>query len=235
MRRGAPSAAGILGLAFLLAACGSGGGPGSAPGTASSAPVSVPAATSDAPTATASAPESSWTSYKTADGKFLFDHPQSWNVISETEQTGQGVFVKVVDENETLLASLRTNIAAGSECLDKLPYSALDSVPLPALEQKGSVPRFVFETRTDVNHPDPAKVNVAAYGITSAPAPDGPTACPIFHFFTWPPSGAQFSGAYNPLAARPGLEMHVDTPQAYAETAEYRNIKKMITSLRPAT
>jgi hypothetical protein len=78
------------------------------------------------------------------------------------------------------------------------------------------------------------KATVLAYGITSAPEPTGPEACPIAHFFSWPPSGAMFGGVYNPFDTSPGNEPHVDTPEAYKETAEYKNIRRMITSLRPA-
>jgi hypothetical protein len=55
----------------------------------------------------------------------------------------------------------------------------------------------------------------------------------MFHFFTWPPSGAMFGGVYDPFDATPGNEMHVDTPEAYMGTQEYKSIKKMVTSLRP--
>ncbi len=237
-RRTSIAAAGTLGLALCLAACGPTAGPVSPPGTAATAPPSTQAAPpSGSPNASPTVtPAPDWTSYTTADGSLTFDHPAGWKVTDLGGQAAPGgIFVSVADEHGTELATLRTNMVTGSECLDKQPYGVFDSEPLPALSQQGEAPRFVFETRTDVNNPDPAKVNVYAYGITSAMAPDGPEACPIFHFFTWPPSGAMFGGAYNPLEARPGLEMHVDTPEAYTETAEYKKIKKMITSLRPAS
>ncbi len=234
------AAAGTLGLALILTACGPAASPAadpaSPPGTASTAPPGTQAAPPSGSPNASPTPAPDWTSYTTADGSLTFEHPADWTVTDPAGQAAPGgVFVGVADEHGTELVTLRTNMVTGSECLDKYPYSVLDSVPLPALAQQGEAPRFVFETRTDVNNPDPAKVNVHAYGITSAMAPDGPEACPIFHFFTWPPNGAMFGGAYNPLAARPGLEMHVDSPEAYTETAEYKKIKKMITSLRPAS
>ena len=45
---------------------------------------------------------------------------------------------------------------------------------------------------------DPAKVNVMAYGISSAPKPHGPDACPIFHFFTWPPAERRSEASTTP-------------------------------------
>jgi len=94
------------------------------------------------------------------------------------------------------------------------------------------MPRFVFEGRSyPGTNPTPDPL---AYGITSAPAPSGPTACPIFHFFTWPPSAAMFGGAYNPFDPSIGDTPEPDTPQAYTQTAEYDDLRAMITSLRPA-
>jgi hypothetical protein len=180
---------------------------------------SSPTATGSA-TATSSTSSEGWTSYTTTDADLMFDYPSTWTIkdpAGEVPAAG-GVFVEVLNANGKSLATLRTNMVTGSECTQKQPYGMLDSVPLPALAQSG-----------------PMKVNLLAYGITSSPEPTGPDACPIFHFFTWPPSGAMFGGVYNPFDTTPGNEPHVDTPQAYLETQEYKDIKKMITSLRPAS
>lgn len=76
-----------------------------------------------------------------------------------------------------------------------------------------------------------------AYGIASGPAPTGDSACPIFHFFTWPPTAAMFGAFYNPAnnetPGDPSLP-YLEKAERYAGTAEYRDIKRMITSLRPA-
>jgi hypothetical protein len=216
-------AAGLTGLAVLLAGCGT---PTAAPATGSPA---APATTSPAATA---APASDWTSYTTTDGDLTFDHPADWNITDRSSEAASGgMFVEVTGNGRTI-AALNTNVITGAECMAEQPYSALDSQPLPALAQDGSTPRFVFEGRMDPTATDPAKMNILAYGITSAPEPTGPTACPIYHFFTWPPSGAAFAGTYDPFA--PGGEPHVDTPHAYMETQEYQDIRRMITSLRPA-
>lgn len=254
MHRTAPSAlavSGALCLSFLLVACGA---PASAPGTG--APTPTPTATSTAsespvststPTATATAtasatgttstPSGDWTSYTTTDGDLLFDYPSTWAIkdpAGETPASG-GVFLEITNANGKPLATLRTHMAVGSTCTDRQPYAMLDSEPLPALAQSGQTPRFIFESRMDATQTDPMKMNVLAYGITSGPEPTGPDACPIFQFFTWPPNAAMFSGIYNPFDTTPGNEPHVDTPQAYMETQEYKDIKKMITSLRPAS
>ena len=194
-----------------------------------------------APTESASAPvtpaprATNWQTLKTPDGQLQFDHPAEWTVKDRgAEAAPGGVFLEVLNPGGKSLATLRTNVVTGSECTQRIPYSVLDLVPVPALVQQGVTPHFIFELRLYPAEKDPAKANVMAYGISSAPKPSGPDACPIFQFFTWPPSGASFGGVYNPFDTTPGNEPHVDTPEAYLETAEYQDIKKMITSLRPA-
>ncbi|MBT2535345.1 hypothetical protein [Arthrobacter sp. ISL-69] len=243
MHRSAPSAiavSGALGLAFLLVACGP---PASSPSTNSPDTTSTasatptPASTSPSATASTSAPsdpEAGWKSHTTADG-LIFDYPAEWKITDPAgEAAPGGVFVNITNANGKNLATLRTNMVTGSECTEKQPFGVYESEPVPALEQDGRVPRYTFETRTDTTATDPKLMTLFAYGITTAPEPSGTEACPIFHFFTWPPSGAMFGGVYDPFDTTPGNEMHVDTPEAYTGTQEYKNIKKMITSLRPA-
>ncbi|RJT79053.1 hypothetical protein D6T63_10455 [Arthrobacter cheniae] len=143
------------------------------------------------------------------------------------------MFVVVNDAAGRQLATLQTNLVTASVCTEKVPYSVINSEPLPALAQAGETPTFRFESRTNPYATDPVKMVTFAYGITSSPDPTGPDACPIAHFFTWPPSGAAFGGIYDPFDTSPGRPMHVDTPEVYAETEEYQKIRAMITSLRP--
>jgi hypothetical protein len=95
----------------------------------------------------------------------------------------------------------------------------------------------VFETRGNDTAPGPADTPAAAYGITSVPAPAGDAACPIVHFFTWPPTSAMFGAFYNPENnVTPGAEdlPYLEQARRYMGTPEYQNIRRMITSLRPA-
>lgn len=250
MRRSAsPAVTAISGMvmALMLASCGSpGSGPATSSPTTNSPTTSSPA---DAPTASASGtatgspattapatPAEGWKTFTAKDGSLAFDYPADWTIKDPAGQVpaGGGVFVEVAKADGKSMATLRTNVVTGAECTKKQPYGLLDSQPLPALAQAGTTPRFTFESRTDPEATDPMKATVLAYGITSAPEPTGSEACPIAHFFTWPPSGAMFGGVYNPFDTSPGNEPHVDTPEAYKETAEYKNIRRMITSLRPA-
>jgi hypothetical protein len=109
-----------------------------------------------------------------------------------------------------------------------------DAVPVPALAQGEVTPRFVYEGRTGPDTGDPAGSLSLAYGITSEPEPVGDTACPISHFFTWPPNRAMFSGVYDPFDTTSGAPENVDTPEVYMDTTEYKDVKQAITSLRPA-
>lgn len=247
-----PAVAAWVCAAALLAGCGSPSpgapSPTGSPGTASitetpDVPVTVtPSPTATAMGTTAGTPSvggpaaSDWKSFTTSDGTLTFDIPASWIIKDPAGELaeGGGAFVEVSNPAGKLLATLRTNMATGSTCTERYPYGVLDKEPLPALAQAGTTPRFVFEQRSNPALPDREQMPVFGYGIVTAPEPTGDTACPIFHFFTWPPNAAMFSGVYDPFDTTPGNEPHVDTVFAYMETAEYRNIRKMITSLRPA-
>ena len=139
------------------------------------------------------------------------------------------------------MAQLRTNIVTGAECTGQYPYQVYDSQPLQALTEPGAAdrpaPRYVYESRGDGTEPGPTQTTTARYGITMMPEESGPLACPMFHLFLWPPSGALFGGTFDPArnsapgdAALPYLEK----AKLYKDTEEYREIRKMITSLRPA-
>ncbi len=233
-----------------LAGCGPQAGPPTTPPQTSAAPgpsaSSPPAPAPPSATTTTTAPppatpsKKAWTTFTTADGQLAFDHPSGWSVQDPAGElpSGGGTFAEVSNEAGRPLATLRTNMATGSTCTEKYPYSEFESQELPALAQNGAVPRFVFETRGDAAAPGPADTPAAAYGLTSVPAPTGGKACPIFHFFTWPPTAAMFGAFYTPDKNRtPGGESltYLEKARKYMETTEYQNIRRMITSLRPAS
>lgn len=181
-----------------------------------------------------------WTSYTTADGQLTFDLPAAWSVTDPAGELaeGGGAFAEVKNQVGKPLATLRTNMATGSSCVERYPYSILDSQEMTALTQNGATPRYVFETRGNAEDPGPANTPGAAYGIAAGPAPTGDSACAMFHFFTWPPNAAMFGAFYDPANNEtPGDATlpYLEKATKYAETAEYRDIKRMITSLRPAS
>lgn len=250
MRRSAWSGVAVsaaLLFAVMLAGCGQTAGP-PASGTASDpiTPITTtvtPGQTPSSggiPSATEAAAASEvWTQYTTADGQLTFDLPSIWMVRDPAGELaeGGGAFAEITNGAGKPLATLRTNMVTGSTCAQRYPYSVLESQELPALTQDGAMPRYVFETRGNATDSGSANTPRAAYGIVTGTAATGDSACPIFHFFNWPPSGAMFGAFYNPEnnetpgdASLPYLEK----AKKYAETAEYLNIKRMITSLRPA-
>ncbi|MGK3958539.1 hypothetical protein ACLKOZ_20390 [Arthrobacter sp. R4] len=168
-----------------------------------------------------------------------FDYPAAWSVKDPAGELpeGGGAFAEVTNEAGKPLATLRTNMAVGSTCMDRYPYSVLDSEELPQLMQGEGTPRFMYETRGNSATPGPADTPAAAYGITSVPAPTGDSASCIFHFFNWPPTAAMFGANFNPENnVTPGASSLPILEQAkkYMETDEYQDIRRMITSLRPA-
>ena len=219
--------------AAVLAGCGS---PATAPATGSppaeTSTASATPGTASPPAVTATA---GWKTFTTSDGSLAFDYPESWTIKDPAAQSAEGgLAVDLVSDYGKTMATLRTNMVTGAECTEKFPFMLYDSESVPALGQGGVAPRFVYEGRTNPGSSDPAASLTLAYGLTSAPEPTGDTACPIFHFFTWPPSGAMFGGVYDPFDTTPGGPMHVDTPEVYMDTTEYKNVKQAITSLRPA-
>jgi hypothetical protein len=225
----------------LLLACGSPAGP---PATSSAEASPPPSSSTAAPPSTvpADASPSDWRTFTTSDGGLSFDLPSAWRVQDPAGETPLGgVFVEVLNAGGTRMATLRTNIVTGSECTQLYPYLLFDSEPMQALAEPGAadavVPRYVFEGRGDSTAPEPSQSTVAAYGITMTPEESGPTACPMFQLFLWPPSGAMFGATYNPgTNATPGDPSlpYLEKAKLYASTAEYQTIRKMITSLRAA-
>lgn len=219
--------------AALLAGCGS---PAPAPATSSPPPSTATATATASPvTSPAATVPAGWKTFTTSDGTLAFDYPETWTIKDPADEPAEGgVAVSLVSDYGKTMATLRTNMVTGAECTAKFPFMVYDAEPVPALAQGGVTPRFVYEGRTGPASEDPAGSLSLAYGITSGPEPTGDTACPIFHFFTWPPSGATFGGVYDPFDTTPGGPMHVDSPEVYMDTTEYKNVKQAITSLRPA-
>ena len=211
--------------------------PGATPGTASGTTTPGTSPTSAAPPSS-----SGWKTFTTSDGTLSFDYPAAWTVKDPAgEAPLGGEFVDVVNAAGKQMAALRTNIVTGAECGDRQPYVLIDSEPMQALAEPGAAdqsgPRYVFEGRGDASAAEASPPTVASYGITMMPEETGPLSCPMFQLFLWPPSGALFGQAYDPAKnttpGDPGLP-YLEKAKLYATTAEYQDVRKMITSLRPA-
>ncbi len=212
--------------------------PGTGQGSGTSSGTTTPG------TSPTSAPSSSsgWKTFTTSDGTLSFDYPAAWTIKDPAGKAPLGgEFVDVLNAAGKQMAALRTNIVTGSECGDQQPYVLIDSQPMQALAEPGvadqAPPRYVFEGRGDFTAAQASPPTVASYGITMMPEVTGPTSCPMFQLFLWPPSGALFGQVYDPARnttpGDPGLP-YLEKAKLYATTAEYQEVKKMITSLRPA-
>ncbi|MET3809368.1 hypothetical protein [Arthrobacter sp. UYEF3] len=237
MRRTASWAA-AFGLVLVLTACGAPAAP--SPSAGSPAASSTAAGTMTPGTATpGTATPSDWKTFTTSDG-LSFDYPPDWTARDPGGALG-GAFVDITNAGGKPMAQLRTNIVTGAECSVRYPYQVYDSHAVQALAEPGAadqaVPRYVFASRGDGTGPGPTQTTTAAYGITMMPEESGTLACPMFLLFLWPPSGALFGGAYNPannLTPAEASLPYLEKARLYAGTPEYRQIRTMITSLRPA-
>ncbi|HSL38218.1 MAG TPA: hypothetical protein VK883_15475 [Arthrobacter sp.] len=234
-----------LGLVLLLTSCGLFQAEAEGPDASASQTQGSPAPSTPAPSAPASdtpasqGPTSGWQTFTTTDGGLSFDYPPGWTV-KDPGGALEGDFVDVLNAGGKPMAGLRTNIVTGAECVGKTPYEVYDSEPMVALAEgggaDGGVPRYVFESRGEDTDPVATQSTIAAYGITMVPEEAGDLACPMFHLFLWPPSGAFFGGTYNPEHnATPGDPAlpYLEKARLYSSTPEYRDVRAMITSLRP--
>ena len=244
MARAGQTAGVAVGLVLLLGGCAVPAAPveDSAPTltTAAGSPTSgtaTPSGAAPSESTPSGTTPSGWQTFTTSDG-LSFDYPPDWTAKDPGGDLG-GAFVDVTNAAGKPMAQLRTNIVTGAECTEQYPYQVYDSQDLQSLVEPGSadrgVPRYVFESRGDGTGPAPT--TLAAYGITMMPEETGPLACPMFHLFLWPPSGALFGGSYDPannVTPGPASLPYLEKAKRYAGTAEYQLIRKMITSLRPA-
>ncbi|WP_346924950.1 hypothetical protein [uncultured Arthrobacter sp.] len=234
------TAGAALGLVLLLASCGLVPEP-APPGSQTQSSTAAPSITTPGGSPSeAGTPSSGWKTFTTTDAGLSFDYPAGWTVKDPGGALG-GEFVDVLNAEGKPMAGLRTNIVTGSECVGKSPYEVYDSEPMVALAEGGGAdgggPRYVFESRGDDPDAVATQSTIAAYGITMIPEESGDLACPMFHLFLWPPSGAFFGGTYNPENnATPGDPAlpYLEKARLYASTLEYQDVRKMITSLRPA-
>ncbi|MBP1234439.1 hypothetical protein JOE40_004082 [Arthrobacter sp. PvP102] len=212
------------------------------PSATAGAPPAEPAPSGTSPSRLPSPTASGWKTFTTADRDLTFDYPGDWTIKDPAGKSPLGgVRVEVLNVAGKPMAVLETRIVTGSECVQQYPFAVLDSEPMTALAEKGvpdeNAPRFMFETRGDASAPARTAETIAAYGITMIPEEVGTLACPIFLLFRWPPSGAMFGAGYDPAnnstPGDPSLP-YWEKAKLYVETGEYRNIRRMITSLRPA-
>lgn len=182
---------------------------------------------SDAPVA--------WPSYTTSDGSLAFDHPGNWTVEEVpplANDPAGGVSVRVHDAGGGLVAQLDTGLIADLICADPdegVKYTEYDSQPMPELDSvQGTDQRFVYRSVafSNAERGEP----VATYAVISEIGDRGQ--CGLFDFFTFTESsGGRFAGRYPAEEVAAG-QSYLDAAAAYKNSAEFSDVKRMLTSLR---
>lgn len=176
-----------------------------------------------------------WPSYTTRDGALAFEHHPNWTV-EEIEPLANdpagGVSVQVNDAGGDLIAQLDTGIITGLVCADPdeaAQYTEYDSVPMPELDSaQGTDQRFVYRS-VAFSTPERGEP-LATYAVISELGDRGE--CGLFDFFTLTESsGGRFAGRFSGEDAAPG-QSYLDGAAAYGDSAEFRDVKRMLVSLR---
>jgi hypothetical protein len=183
---------------------------------------------------TASAP-AAWVSYTTPDGSLMFEHRADWKVEEEpalANDPAGGISVKVNDGEGDMVARLDTGIIADLICSDPdeaLQYTEYDTEPMPELHsQQGTEQRFVYRSIAP-SSPERGEP-VATYAVISETGDRGQ--CGLFDFFTFTESsGGRFAGEYPSDESAPA-QSYLEGAAAYADSAEFRDVKRMLVSLR---
>lgn len=225
--------------------------------TSSAATPSAPPATAAAPPATSAAPPAAatssstpvppaeeWKTFTSGNGKVSFDYPAQWTVTSPPgAAAAPAVDVDVADESGLVVASLHYGPSGGigGACQGPVPYRVLDSVELALPYNQAAAdtitPRFTFRALLETGRV------TASYGITSSAAGRDGTTCMFYNVVSGPPESPLYSfadafqvnaGGPEEVAGRKGAKTFpsLDAARAYMGTAEYRNAKRMITSLK---
>lgn len=176
-----------------------------------------------------------WPSYATSDGALAFDHPGNWTVEEVPPLANDpdgGVSVRVHDAGGGLVAQLDTGLIADLVCADPdedVQYTEYDSQPMPELDSvQGTDQRFVYRSVafSNAERGEP----VATYAVISEIGDRGQ--CGLFDFFTFTKSsGGRFAGKYPAEEVAAG-QSYLDAAAAYENSAEFSDVKRMLTSLR---
>ncbi|MDN3905399.1 hypothetical protein [Arthrobacter sp. YD2] len=187
------------------------------------------------PPSSSSATSRPWSGYTTADGSLRFEHPQDWKVTelpALANDPAGGISVEVAEGSGRVVARLDTGIIADLSCTapaGAASYTEYESVPMPELDSaQGSEQRFVYRSLA----PSGTRSAQATYAVVSG-RQDGN--CGLFDFFTLTEtSGGRFAGEYPAADAQGDAQSYLDGAARYPDTQEYRDLRRMLTSLRNA-
>lgn len=213
--------------------------PAAPPATAAAVP---PAAA--APSSTPVPPAEEWKTFTSDNRKVSFDYPAPWTVTTpQGAAASPAVDVDVADETGLVVASLHYGPSGGigGACQGPVPYKVLDSVELALPYNQAAAdtitPRFTFRALLEAGRV------TASYGITSSAAGKDGTTCMFYNVVSGPPESPLYSfadafqvnaGGSAEVGGRKGAKTFpsLEAARAYMESTEYRNAKRMITSLK---
>lgn len=179
--------------------------------------------------------DSSWSDYKIDAASLEFEYRSDWSVrqvAALANDPAGGVSFEVYDADGDVIAWLDTGIITDQVCMgmqEPVTYTEYDSQPMPDLESaQGTSQRFVYHSVAPASGEA-----LVTYAVVSAPPPSAEeAACGLFDFFTLTESsGGRFSGVVRPDEGS-DVSAHLEKAAAYAGSDEFRDVKRMLVSLR---
>lgn len=204
-------------------------------------PTPSPSPTEQPPTTDEPDTSADWETYTTPSGVMAFELPPEWTVEPAEFYNAEEVLA-VQNASGELMATLANGmLPTGQACgPEQWPYTVLDSAPvdLPSVNQSPRAIDPVFSYRVLQSEPI-----VAAYGVTDSVGSrtgencvlpnsvqsSGPAGIYMFanHLMVGPPSGESAVPGYRVLEFDT-----IEEAEAYQESQEYQQIKRMIMSLQ---
>ncbi|MBD8043228.1 hypothetical protein H9638_05310 [Arthrobacter sp. Sa2BUA2] len=202
----------------------------------------------------------SWATYTVVPADLQFQYRTDWSVeeaATLANDPAGGVSLRVHDGGGSVIAWLDTGIITDQICTplpEPVTYTEYDAAPMPELRSaQGTVQRFVYRSVV----PAGGETAQVTYAVVSAPPPSAEeAACGLFDFFTLTESsGGRFAGvvpaggggevgvrpeagvrpdAVAGAGAESNVEEHLRKAVVFAQSQEFRDVKRMLVSLRNA-
>lgn len=180
---------------------------------------------------------SSWKTYTDSRHTLTFSLPASWSVVSKPGSSAKALNLSVKDSSGHVLATLLTQIGGlGGACgpNSARPYTVLASIPMniPSMPNvPGAIsPRYVYRVIQN------GKQFSASYGLADHPAGVNGKACLVYNTVNSTKLGTYMFGdvlEYTPTATV-GMKhfTSVAAAKSYMSSSAYKDVAKMITSLK---
>ena len=176
-----------------------------------------------------------WAVYEVQAASLEFEYRSDWQVEQVealANDPAGGVSLRVHDADGDVIAWLDTGIITDQVCMgmqEPVSYTEYDSQDMPDLKSaQGDSQRFVYHSVAPASGEA-----LVTYAVVSAPPPSAEeAACGLFDFFTLTESsGGRFSGVVRPDEGS-DVSAHLEKAAAYAGSDEFRDVKRMLVSLR---